>query len=131
MFNFIVSMKRETASCCQLMGGLNEKELYIISFLGMNKQAKMKDLASDMNVPMSTLTSVVDKLVMNEYVERYHSAEDRRVVEVRLAERGIMNYDAFMSRKRRYAEELLSKLDVEKQDSIIECLETLASKEKS
>jgi DNA-binding MarR family transcriptional regulator len=127
MFNFVVSMKKETASCCQLMGGLNEKELYIISFLGMNKRAKMKDLSDDMNVPMSTLTSVIDKLVSNGYVERYHSAEDRRVVEVRLAEKGIMNFDAFMSRKRRYAEELLSRLDSDQQDNLIDSLETLST----
>ncbi|NNF01742.1 MAG: MarR family transcriptional regulator [Bacteroidia bacterium] len=127
MFDFIMKMKRDTAACCELMGGLNEKELFVISFIGKNKDVKMTEIASNMNVPLSTLTSIVDKLVEKKYLLRYHSDEDRRVVKVKLATIGSKQYLNFVDQKRDISKKILSEFDSEGQEVLIDNLQKVVN----
>ena len=48
----------------------------------------MGQLSKATSIPQSTATRMVDWMVDNGYVERFHDTEDRRVVRVRLTENG-------------------------------------------
>jgi DNA-binding MarR family transcriptional regulator len=48
----------------------------------------MRELSEELQLPMSTLTGIVDKLVKKEFVRRARTDEDRRVVQVELTESG-------------------------------------------
>jgi DNA-binding MarR family transcriptional regulator len=84
MYNLSNAMKSESEHCCKVCGGLNEKELFIIHFIGENKSVKMSAIADNIQAPLSTLTTIVDKLVTNKFLLRYNSNDDRRVVKVEL-----------------------------------------------
>jgi len=55
------AIKSESDDCGRLCGGLNEKELIIIIHVGQNENVKMSDISENIEAPMSTLTSIVDK----------------------------------------------------------------------
>jgi DNA-binding MarR family transcriptional regulator len=107
MFNLAKAIKNESERCCSICGGVNEKELAIIAFIGENTNSTMSSIADDIDAPLSTLTSIVDKLVANKYLTRYNSEQDRRVVKVELAEKGKESYKAFLQQKQATARKVL------------------------
>ena len=67
---------------------LSQAEFRLIAVLGHKGNAIMSDLAAMLNVPMSTATHTVDKLVSKGLVERGRADRDRRIVLVALSEKG-------------------------------------------
>lgn len=125
MYSLVRAMKKEAEYCCEICGGINEKELYIINYVGQRDNVKMSEIAADMALPMSTLTSIIDKLVEKKYLERYHSNEDRRVINVALGTRGKETCHIFMEQQQQMARRVLSDLDEKEQDQLIRYLEKM------
>ncbi len=125
MFNLMQGIKREVDDCCMRCGKLNEKELMIINFVGIKQNVKMSEIAEKMAAPLSTLTSIVDKLVEKNYLARYHSNEDRRVVLVTLASQGKETYDTFMQDKMNMSEQILSEFSEKEQEDLIKHMELI------
>lgn len=126
MFNLVRSLKNESETCCKLCGPVSEKELFIIVFVGQNEQVSMSDLAGNLEAPLSTLTSIVDKLVEKKYLLRWHSDEDRRVVRVALGKKGKESYKIFLQQKNKLAEKVLSQLNEKEQTSLMIAIDRLS-----
>jgi DNA-binding MarR family transcriptional regulator len=71
MFNLSNALKSAPEHCCKICGDLNEKELFIVAFIGENRSVKMSAIADYLQAPLSTLTTIVDKLVTNKFLLRY------------------------------------------------------------
>ena len=127
MVNLGRSMKNETERCGELCGGVNEKELTVIVFVGQHKNVKMSDIADNIAAPMSTLTSVVDKLVEKNLINREHSGEDRRVINVSLSTAGKEAYKNLLTQKKKVADRMLSQLSEKDQALFIKYLNDLAA----
>lgn len=127
MFNLFRAIKSESDDCGRLCGGLNEKELIIIIYIGQNENVKMSDISENIEAPMSTLTSIVDKLVERKYLTRDHSAEDRRVINVSLTSNGKTAYKTINTKRKRIAEKILSQLSEKDQTVFISHLNLLTS----
>ena len=127
MFNLVKSLKRETDICCNLCGPVSEKELLILVFVGQNGNVTMSELASTLGAPLSTLTSIVDKLVEKKYLLRTHSDSDRRVVNVTLAAKGKESYKVFLRQKKTMAEKVLAQLNEKEQNSLLQVIDSLAA----
>ena len=125
MVNLIGMMKSSADDCCEKFGGMSHKEFSIINYVGQHHDVRMKDLAEHMNAPISTLTSIVDKLVENNYLARYHSAEDRRVVMVTLAKSGKGLFDMCITKTGELATIVLSEYKETDQDRYIDFLESI------
>lgn len=119
MFNLSNAMKSESEYCCKICGGLNEKKLFIIAFIGKNRSVKMSAIADYLQVPLSTLTTIVDKLVTNKFLLRYNSNHDRRVVKVELDQKGKASYAAFKNRREILAKKALEHLSKADQVKLI------------
>jgi len=126
MFSLSNAMESDFELCCKICGGINKKELMIIAFIGDNKSAKMSDIADYLKAPLSTLTSITDKLVANKFLVRYNSDEDRRVVKVALGEKGLDSYKAFMTRKKSMTKKVLSHFSEKEQNMLINQIKKLA-----
>ncbi len=63
-------------------------ELFTLLQLDRNGEIMMSQMADYINIPMSTATGLVERLVRKGYVERIRSEEDRRIVTIRLTEEG-------------------------------------------
>ena len=127
MFNLSSAIKSESEHCCKICGDLNEKELFIIAFIGENRSVKMSDIADYLQAPLSTLTTIVDKLVTNKFLVRYNSNDDRRVVKVELDRKGKASYKEFKNRKEIMAKKVLGNLSETEQEMLITNLTQLTT----
>ncbi len=127
MFNLSTAIKNESENCCKLCGDLNEKELLIIAFIGENTSVKMSAIADYLQAPLSTLTTIVDKLVANRFLLRYNSNDDRRVVKVELDRKGKASYKEFKNRKAIMAKKVLGHLSKTEQATLIAHLAQLVT----
>jgi len=127
MYNLSNAIKNQSEYCCKICGNLNEKELFIIAFIGENKSVKMSDIADFLQAPLSTLTTIVDKLVNNKFLLRYNSNDDRRVVKVELDRKGKISYKEFKNQREIMAKKVLGHLREAGQDTLITNLTQLVS----
>lgn len=127
MLRFVNAVKGESEACSEICGGFNEKELQVIVFVGQNTNVKMTDISENLNSPLSTLTSVVDKLVEKKFLRRVHSVEDRRVVNVTLTSKGKNAYKTFLNRKDIMAEKVLSLYTLDEQGVFIGFLNKMST----
>jgi DNA-binding MarR family transcriptional regulator len=125
LLRFVAAIKAESEICMDLCGKLNEKELMIIIFVGERQSVKMSEIADSLQAPLSTLSSVVDKLVEKQYLGRVHSEEDRRVVQVTLVAKGKAAYKTFLHRKNESAEKVLARYSVQEQNAFIDYLDRM------
>lgn len=127
MFNLNNAIKSESELCCKACGGLNEKELFIIAFIGENKSVKMSAIADNIQAPLSTLTTIVDKLVTNKFLLRYNAHDDRRVVKAELDRKGKAAYKEFKNRRAIMAKKVLGHLSETEQETLIANISQLAT----
>jgi DNA-binding MarR family transcriptional regulator len=127
LFNLFRALKNESDDCGKLCGGLSEKELIIIIYVGQHENVKMSDISENIEAPMSTLTTIVDKLVERKYLTRDHSAEDRRVINVSLTLNGKAAYKTALTKRKTMVEKILSQLNEKEQSVLINHLNLLTS----
>jgi DNA-binding MarR family transcriptional regulator len=121
------AIKSNSADCCKMCGGINEKELLIIEYIGQNKNVKMSDIGDNLAMRLSTLTNIVDKLVERKYLSREHAGNDRRVINVKLADSGKTAYAMLCAKKKHLTEKLLSQFSEKDQALFIGHMNILAS----
>jgi len=68
---------------------ISKMELATLLLLWRNGETIMTQLADSVNMPMSTATGVVSRLTKKGYVERLTDASNRRIVTVRLTQKGM------------------------------------------
>lgn len=66
----------------------SKTEIFSILYLDKRKEVTITELVEYINVPMSTATGIVDRLVRKGYIARERSDTDRRIVVLRLTEEG-------------------------------------------
>lgn len=84
----LVKMQEIDNTCIEVTNDLSKREFGLIVLLGKHKSLIMKEVADFMGVPMSTATGIVDKLVSKNYLMRFYSEEDRRIVRIGLSKNG-------------------------------------------
>jgi DNA-binding MarR family transcriptional regulator len=127
MLRFVNAVKGESEVCSEICGGFNEKEMQVVVFVGQHTSVKMTEISENLNSPLSTLTSVVDKLVERKFLTRVHSDEDRRVVNVALTVKGKNSFKTFSDRKDEMAEKILSQYNATEQANFIGYLGKMAT----
>lgn len=72
----------------QLDLAVSKTELLAMLIVDRHGEVIMSQIADNLNVPLSTATGLVNRLVKNGYLLRERSEEDRRIVAIQLTERG-------------------------------------------
>ena len=112
--------------CIELTKDITKADLLLIGYIGRENEVIMRQVAEFCEVPLSTATWTVDKLVDKEYLKRVNSLEDRRIVEVSLTKKGIGVFNLFQQKKFEMGERMLTNLSIEKQEYFIKTLEQIA-----
>jgi DNA-binding MarR family transcriptional regulator len=107
-------------------GDLTRKEFRVVDVLGHRGSCAMSDLASELNVPLSSATGVVDKLVAKSLVARSRSEEDRRIVLVELTASGREAAHSCSRQRVRFGRTMLSLLDEAEQDELLNLFRKMA-----
>ena len=95
------------------------KEMFLIDVLGSRESATMSELAQILSVPLTTMTSMVTRLVKRGYLDRSRTEEDRRIVLVSLSRQG---RDIFQQHRYEYirtVSEVLGDVTEEEQRTIL------------
>ncbi|NLG85480.1 MAG: MarR family transcriptional regulator [Firmicutes bacterium] len=98
---------------------LTMKDLFVLETLGRFGETTMSELATALGVPLTTMTSIVGRLVEKGYLERRRTEEDRRVVLVTLTPAG---RDLFARHREEYiraVREILAVLPEEEQAKVL------------
>lgn len=69
--------------------GLTTPQLVIIGAIGKHKEPTVSDIAKEVSLSLATVTTILNRLESNGYVNRQRSEIDRRRVIVTLTERGL------------------------------------------
>ncbi len=67
---------------------LSKSEIFTIMLVDRHGEIIMSQVADYINIPMSTATGIVDRLVKNSYLRRERSEADRRHVVIKLTDKG-------------------------------------------
>lgn len=67
-------------------------DMHIIDKIGPEEGKNMSAIAKELGITVGSLTTSMNALVKKEYVIRERSEEDRRIVTIRLTERGVRAY---------------------------------------
>ncbi|WP_313346088.1 MarR family winged helix-turn-helix transcriptional regulator [Sedimentibacter sp.] len=101
---------------------LSISEMHVIENIGINRERTMSDTAKDLRITSGTLTTAVDNLIRKGYVERKRSIEDRRVVIIKLTEKGIAAYHAHEDFHKDMVISALQQLDTKEEELLIKIL---------
>lgn len=69
---------------------ISNNDMHVIEAIGLDQEgSRMSDVAKKLNITVGALTTSMNALVKKKYVERQRCESDRRVVRVKLTEKGI------------------------------------------
>ena len=85
----------------------------------------MSELSTELNVPMSTATRIVDWLVRGDMVERVNDPSDRRVVRVGMSQGGRELYETGMAYNKQRITKLLKDFTAEEQTQLLKLMNKL------
>ncbi|MDX1409697.1 MAG: MarR family transcriptional regulator, partial [Saprospiraceae bacterium] len=88
MQHLLMAMKQVDGTCVEVTDDIDKRDLHALIFIGDNEDVKMKDIAGHLDVPLSTTTGIVQKLVDKQLVMRTASPADRRAVLLQLTPDG-------------------------------------------
>ncbi len=95
------------------------REMFVLEVLGGRESATMSELATALAVPLTTMSSIVNRMVHKGYLERYRTEEDRRIVLVHLSPAGRAVFDQHRRDYIRSVGEVLGALTHEEQHKLL------------
>lgn len=87
LFNDILKIEGSVLKAGEF-SDLSVTEMHIIEAIGMDREMTMTEVANDLEITVGTLTTAINRLIKKEYVERRRIEEDRRVVLIKLTDKG-------------------------------------------
>lgn len=85
----------------------------------------MSELSTELNVPLSTATRIVDGLVKRDMVERVQDRKDRRVVRVKMSRNGRKLYETGTAYTKQRITKLLKDFSAEEQTQLMSLMNKL------
>ena len=89
---------------------ITNTDMHIMESIGLGEGNNMSSVAKKLNITVCTLTTAINNLVRKKYVERYRSDEDRRVVIIKLTDKGIHAYHHHADYHHQMTQAILDKL---------------------
>ena len=105
---------------------ITNNDMHVIEAVGLGDGNNMSTIAKKINVTVGTLTSAMNSLVKKKYVIRERSEEDRRVVNVKLTEKGVEAYIHHADYHRQMTAAILEKLSEDEIPVLMKTLEGLS-----
>ena len=124
LFNDILDYQESALSTSEFKD-LTNNEIHVISAIGMNCKKNMSMIAKELAVTIGTLTISINSLVRKGYVIKERSKKDKRVVLVKLSQRGkeaFIKYEEFHDEM---VKSMLENLDDIESDTLMSALQKI------
>lgn len=105
---------------------ITNNDMHIIEAIGLGEGNNMSTIARKLNITVGSLTTSMNSLVKKNYAERLRSEEDRRVVYIRLTEKGVRAYHHHEDFHKKMTEAVVAALDQEEIPVLVKTLDSLA-----
>lgn len=123
---FSITKKMQTELLGQLQSsGLTPPQFYILKILSHYGTARATELAKIMYVKPSAITVMIDRLIDQELVLRYHDKNDRRVVVIELTAKGKDVVEEAMTARNQHIAKYFSQLEVQEREDLLRLFEKL------
>ena len=99
---------------------LNPGSLYILGLLGKYEMLSMSEIGCKLSMPKPHVTAQVDRLISEEMVERLFDPNDRRVINIRMTEKGKVDFKAIKQEVSQDMRKRIEKLNSEKLNQLFE-----------
>lgn len=103
-------------------GKITLPQFFILSCLGRSGASKMSELAHLMEVTTAAATGIIERLVRCGYVAREYDPKDRRVINVRLTNKGTALVKKLSQQRRRVILDIFSRISKEERDAYLSVL---------
>lgn len=123
----LIKMQEADNVCIEVTKEISKKEFSIVIFVAKKEEVIMKEIADYFNIPVSTTTGLVDKLVDKGFLRRIYSVEDRRSIKVALSKYGQSMFDLLQTTLFNMGETMLSGLTDEEQEQLIFLLQKVTT----
>lgn len=104
---------------------LSKSHVYLLSDIRRRGECTVTDIANHLEITLSAVTSLVDKLCTAGLVTRLRSEEDRRVVCMKLTAEGEKVLEHIEMNKNRLFEKIFSNLDTEEINNFFGTIEKI------
>ena len=124
----VIQFKKKMASF-RSSGYSSEDHAFVFRVLMLLSQnvepLTMSELSSELDVPMSTATRIVDGLVRGGMAERVNDSNDRRIVRVGMSKNGRELYETGMTYNKQRITKLLKDFTIEEQTQLLKLMNKL------
>ncbi|MCK5146427.1 winged helix-turn-helix transcriptional regulator [bacterium] len=108
---------------------LSQNEMLILNMVSHKPDLILKEIREYLQVPQTTLSSIIAKLEKAGYVKRIINRRDLRSFSIEITNDGRQMIDAHMCQDKKIAEDFLSALDnIEERCSFVSLMEKIAKK---
>ncbi len=90
---------------------ITNNDMHIIEAVGLSGENTMSVVAKKLGITAGSLTTAVNGLVNKKYVVRQRSDKDRRVVFLKLTDKGVRAYEHHREYHQQMTEAVIAKLD--------------------
>lgn len=127
MGRMIMMMQTVDDTCVELTKDIEKRDLMLISYVGDNEKPIMREIAEYLDIPVSTATGIIEKLVKKGYLKRYFSPEDRRSIRLKLARKGQEAYELLNKMRVSMTSKILSDLTHDEAENFIGLMEKITT----
>jgi DNA-binding MarR family transcriptional regulator len=106
------------SGCC----GLTLAQCHALLEVGYKREVSLVDLATSFGLDTSTLSRMIQGLVVLGLVNRLTNEKDRRYVAISLTEQGRQLFDQIEAKFNTYFTQVLELIPSAKQDAVVECI---------
>ncbi len=107
--------------------GLTPTQAFILWYLKRNGQTKASDLAKVAGLSPGAVTQVCDELVREELVLRTRSSDDRRVVNIEIADGGMMLISKMQNERTKVMRMIMEELSPQEADVCLDVMERVVN----
>ncbi|MEI7941913.1 MAG: MarR family transcriptional regulator [Candidatus Riflemargulisbacteria bacterium] len=107
--------------------GLTMPQLSLLKFIATQKETTLSEVAKQAGLSNSTTCGILDRLEKNNIITRERSAQDKRIVVIKLSEQGEQLKEEVIFSKKELLAGLLSQIEPKARKEFIETMEHFES----
>ena len=124
LFNEIMNIE-EKAIITEEFKDISNNDMHIIEAVGLGDGNNMSTIAKKLGITVGSLTTSMNSLVNKKYAVRHRSEEDRRIVNIKLTEKGEKAYHHHANFHKKMVEAVVETLDEEEIPVLTKALDNL------
>jgi len=124
IFNEIMQIEEESLKSSEFKD-ITIREMHTIEAIGLVDNPTSSQVANKLGITVGTLSVSIQNLVKKDYVERIQSAEDRRIVRLKLTKKGKLLYRLHHKFHTDMVEKTLTDLEIDEAQALIKGLRNL------